>query len=200
RRLLAERRLLRRRRRDDQLAMRMRRRDDHDRVNERIVEQRTRLGIVVRHVELGSDIRREPGHWIGHGDESRLGDARREVARVYAAQAAEAGEADGELPFSDGGHFTLSFVTSSSRTLTSAGSVSPLMTFTALSTATRPISAGNCATEAAIFPAAIAFFASSSASNPTTRILPVFPAAAIASIAPRAIRSLHAKTLSIYGC
>ena len=68
------------------------------------------------------------------------------------------------------------FVTISSLTMMSGGSVSPFITFTALSTAALPISYGNCATDASIVPAAIAFFASSSASNPMTRILPVLPA------------------------
>ena len=49
-------------------------------------------------------------------------------------------------------------------------------------------------------PAAIALRASSTASKPITRILPVLPAAAIASIAPSAIMSLQANTASISGC
>ena len=88
-------------------------------------------------------------------------------------------------------------MTISSFTMMSGGSFSPAMTFTALSTAALPISYGNCATVASIVPASIAFFASSSASKPTTRILPVLPAAAIASIAPSAIRSLAANTVSM---
>ena len=43
-------------------------------------------------------------------------------------------------------------------------------------------------------PAAMALRASSTASKPITRILPVLPAAAIASTAPSAIMSLQAKT------
>ena len=58
---------------------------------------------------------------------------------------------------------------------------------------------GNCATEAAMVPAAMALRASSTASKPSTRILPARPAAAMASIAPRAIMSLQAKTASRSG-
>ena len=88
----------------------------------------------------------------------------------------------------------------SSLTMMSAGSVSPFSTFTALSTAALPISYGNCATDASILPSAIAFFASSSASKPITLIVPVLLAAAIASMAPSAIKSLAAKTVSMSGC
>jgi hypothetical protein len=54
--------------------------------------------------------------------------------------------------------------------------------------------------EASIFPASIAVRASSRASNPTTRIRPDRPAAAIASTAPSAIRSLHANSASMSAC
>src|SRR5262249_56317954 len=99
----------------------------------------------------------------------RLGNARRQIARVDAAEAARAQQSDAE-PSS---HLTLSLVTSSSRTLISGGTGSPRITFTALSTAARPISDGNCATDASIAPAAIAFLASSTPSNPTTPIPPL---------------------------
>jgi hypothetical protein len=46
----------------------------------------------------------------------------------------------------------------------------------------------------------MAFLASSRASNPMTRMVPVLPAAAIASMAPSAIRSLAAKTVSMSWC
>ena len=85
-------------------------------------------------------------------------------------------------------------------TLRLGGPSRPRISLTALSTASRPISEGNCATDADIVPAAIALRASSTASKPITRILPVLPAAAIASTAPSAIMSLQAKTASISGC
>ncbi len=64
----------------------------------------------------------------------------------------------------------------------------------------RPISLGDCATDATIVPSAIALRASSTASKPTTRIVPVLPPARIASTAPSAIMSLQANTVSISGC
>src|SRR3954469_12359509 len=183
------------RRRDDELAMRMRRADDDDRVNRGIVDERCRIGVVLRHVAFGRDFVRERGHWIGNRDQPRLRNPACQIARVHPAEPAEADQTDIETF-----HLALSLVTSSSFTLMSAGIFSPRITFTALSIAARPISAGNCATEAAIVPSAIAFFASSSASKPTTLIEPVRCAAEIASSAPSAIRSLHAKTLSMSGC
>ncbi len=95
---------------------------------------------------------------------------------------------------------SVAFVTSSMRTFCSGSGFSPRMSLSASSTASRPISEGNCATDPSIVPAAIAWRASPTASKPMTRILPVLPAAAIASTAPSAIMSLHAKSASISGC
>src|SRR5258708_14915906 len=144
-----------------------------------------------RHVEFGGDFRRVLSDRVGDGHQSRLRDARRKVSCVHAAEPSEPDESDSQTSRASDGHFTLSLVTSSSFTLMSGGTVSPRITLTALSTAARPISDGNCATEASMVPAAIAFLASSSASKPTTRILPVLPAPAIASLAPSATWSLH---------
>ena len=166
RRLLAKRRLAARCRRDHDIPMGMRRRHDHDCLDRGVVDERERIGIVPRHIELRRDLLRQRRQGIRDGDQPCFRNAAREIARVDASQPAEANQSYRESSLSRARHFTLSLVTSSSFTLTSGSGFSPRMTLTALSTATRPISDGNCATEAAIVPAAIAFFASSSASKP----------------------------------
>ena len=69
---------------------------------------------------------------VGNGDEPGFGNAAREIARVHAAEAAEANDA-----------YVQSFhrlVTISSFTMMSGGSFSPARIFTALSTAALPMS------------------------------------------------------------
>src|SRR5205814_4292329 len=195
RRLHEERRLAPAGRRDHELTMRVRRADDDQRLDGRIVDERQRIVVVFRRAEFFGDVFCQRSNRIRHRRQARFRDAARKVARVHAAEPPEPNQSNSQASL----HFTWSLVTSSSLTLMSPGIFSPCITFTALSTAARPISDGNCATDASIVPAAIALLASSSASNPMTRIFPVFPAARIASIAPSAIRSLHAKTLSISG-
>src|SRR5262247_1990537 len=184
-------------RRADELPVRVGRADDDDGFNRRIVDERLGVRVVPRDVEFGRHFLRQRSDRVGNGHQPCLSDAAGEVPGIDAAQAADADQSNGQTSFTSDGHFTLSLVTSSSFTLISGGTLSPRMTFTALSTAARPISDGNCATDASIVPAAIAFFASSSASKPITWIWPVLPAAAIASMAPSAIRSLQANTLSM---
>src|SRR4029450_7623385 len=185
---------------DHELPVRVGGADDDDGFDRRIVDERLGIRVVPRDVELCRDFLRQRADRVGNRHQPRFGDPAGEVPGVDAAQAADADQSNCQTSFASDGHFTLSLVTSSSFTLISGGTVSPRMTFTALSTAARPISDGNCATDASIVPAAIAFFASSRASKPITRIRPVLPAAAMASMAPSAIRSLQANTLSRSGC
>src|SRR5438552_6008396 len=177
--------------------MRMRGADDDDGVDVAGFDQFR--GLVVRpgDVELFRHLARERAIRVGHGHEPRLRAARAQVARVDAAEASDANQSDVQAGC---GHFTFSFVINSIRTLASASIGSCLIACTAFSTARRPISSGNWATEASMTPSLIALRASSTASKPTTRIDPVLPAARIASVAPRAIMSLHAKSVSISGC
>ena len=169
-------------------------------IHRRVVDERQRIGVVPGHIELGRHLLRDGLDRIRDRHQFCFRNAARQVPRIYAAQASRPNQSDCQPSLASRRHFTSSFVTSASFTLISAGSVSPRITFTALSTAAFPISDGNCATDASIVPAAIAFFASSSASKPITLIVPVLPAALMASTAPSAIRSLHANTLSMSGC
>ena len=90
---------------------------------------------------------------------------------------------------------TFSAVTRVTSTGIDLAMVSPLMSFTALSTAVEPIRAGCWAMVPAILPALMDSMASSVASKPITRMS--LPAPAMASMAPRAISSLAAKTALI---
>ena len=128
---------------DDQLAVRVRRADDDDRVDRRVVDERQRIGVVPRHVELGRDFLRQrsrPDRPRPRAAFRRCGSTGRARRRGPGGRAQSI-----QLPdvLSGDRHFTLSLVTSSSLTLMSAGTVSPRITLTALSTATRPISDGK---------------------------------------------------------
>ena len=92
RRLFAERRLAARRRRQHELPVRVRRRDDHHRVHRRVVDERERVRIVARDVELRRHLLCERRQRIGDRDEPRFRDAARQIARVDAAQAAESNQ------------------------------------------------------------------------------------------------------------
>ena len=74
--------------------MNVRRRDDHEGVDRRVVDQRHRIGVVTRHVELRSDVPGEVACRIGHRDETRFGNAPGEIARVDATEPAEANQSD----------------------------------------------------------------------------------------------------------
>src|SRR5207247_7896527 len=113
--------------------------------NSGVVDECEGVDVMSRHVEFVGHFLRDRSGRIGHGHEPRFGDAAGEIARVHAAQPAEPHQSDSEPRFPGGyRHFTWSLVTSSSLTLMSGGTVSPRITLTALSTAARLISAGNC--------------------------------------------------------
>ena len=144
RRLLAERRLAALRRRDDQLAVRVRRADDDQRVDGRVVDQRERIRVVSRHVEFRGDFLARaipPDRPRPRAAFRRCGSRDRARRRGRAGRARSVQSPD--VLCERCGHFTLSLVTSSSFTLMSGGTVSPRITLTALSTATRPISDGK---------------------------------------------------------
>src|SRR6185369_13482827 len=108
---------------------------------------------------------------VGHRDQPGLRDARGQVARVDAPEPSQPDQPDLDPPLSPGHCFPpaaapagLSLVTRSMRTSCSAGTGWPFRSLSAVSTATRPISEGNCATEPMIVPSAMAFLASSTAS------------------------------------
>src|SRR5262249_47462236 len=191
-RLLAECRLLRVERMNDDVAVRVRRTDDDDRVHLRIGNQGGRIGVRAPGVELARSPLGQRAVGVGDRDERRRRDPRAQIARVHATETAEPYQSNVQPR-----HYLSPLVTSSMRTLTSAGTLSPRSAFTAFSTATRPISSGNCATDATMAPSAMAFRASSTASKPTTRIDPTRGAARIASTAPSAIMSLQANTVSM---
>ena len=74
-----------------------------------------------RDVEFCGDFLRQRRRRIRDGDEPRLGNARRQIPRVHAAETAEPNQSHSKAC----AHFTLSLVTSSSFTLISSGSFSP---------------------------------------------------------------------------
>ena len=167
-------------------------RDDDDRVDRRVVDQRQRIGVATA---ARRTPRRPPSpaiaSRIGHRHQPRFRNAAGQIARVDAAQAAERQSIrrQSRHPSSSfhvvlGHHLELDHDVGRQR-------LAADHLDRAFHRRPGPSRTGNCATDASIVPAAIAFFASSSASKPITRILPVLPAAAIASIAPSAIRSLH---------
>ena len=77
------------RRRDHLLAVDVRRRDDDDGVDARVVDQRQRIGVRLRHVELFGDLLGQVAHRIGNRDQLRFRNAPGQIARVDAAEAAE---------------------------------------------------------------------------------------------------------------
>ena len=99
----------------------MRRADDDNGVDRRLVDERERIRVMLCDVEFGGHFLRKRADRIRDGDEPRLRDPARQVARVHAPETAEANQSHPEAC----AHFTLSLVTSSSFTLISSGSFSP---------------------------------------------------------------------------
>jgi hypothetical protein len=72
---------------DHLLAMSMRRCHDDDRVDEGVVEQRHRIGVRARYVELGGNVLRDGAGRVGDRDQTRFGNSPREVTCIHAPQA-----------------------------------------------------------------------------------------------------------------
>ena len=96
RRLFAERRFLRRQRRIDDAAVRVRRADDYDRIDRAIGNQLLRFRIRSRHLEFGRHVLCQLRIGIGHGRQSRGGNPRAEIACVHPTEAAEPNQTDVE--------------------------------------------------------------------------------------------------------
>ena len=85
-RLLAERGLLPLDGRDHVLAMQVRGRRDHDRVHAGVVDERLRIGVRSRDIELGGDIGCQRASRVGNRDQSCFRNATCQVARVHTTQ------------------------------------------------------------------------------------------------------------------
>ncbi len=145
--LFAKRRLFRGQRLHDDVAMRVGRTDDDDRIDVPIGNQIRRIRIGPGNIEFGRDLLRQLTVGIGNRRQLRRGNPRTQIACVDAAQPSQSNQSDIQPR-----HYFSPLVTSSMRTFTSGCATSPRSAFTAFSIAAFPISSGNWATDASIGP------------------------------------------------